>query len=156
MFRDSPVEEKLKAFFELCDIDRSGAISKSEFIKLLKKNIIEPEEKTSIKLVVDKIFKSVESKLNSEGEITFETLKLACDKNKDISDIIYKNLNALKKIDNDIDNDIKNDIFSFYNDILDENRTCSFIPSREEKFSKIVNIIVENKRNIIVRIYIFI
>ena len=82
MFRDSPVEEKLKAFFELCDIDRSGAISKSEFIKLLKKNIIEPEEKTSIKLVVDKIFKSVESKLNSEGEITFETLKLACDKNK--------------------------------------------------------------------------
>jgi len=69
MFRDSSIEEKFKAFFELCDIDGSGAISKEEFYKLLKKNIIYSKEKSMMKKVVDRIFNSVQ--LNKNGEITW-------------------------------------------------------------------------------------
>jgi Ca2+-binding EF-hand superfamily protein len=68
MFRESPMEQKLKAFFDLCDVDNSGAISKQEFLDLMKKNIINNDEKLSIKQVVDKIFNSV--KLDKNGEMT--------------------------------------------------------------------------------------
>ncbi len=68
MFRDSTIEEKLKALFILCDVDGSGAISKQEFLNLMKKNIIKYDEKLSMKIVLDRIFNSVE--LNKDGEIT--------------------------------------------------------------------------------------
>lgn len=68
MFRDSPMEQKLKAFFDLCDVDNSGAISKQEFLELMKKNIISNDEKMTIKQVVDRIFNSVI--LDKNGEIT--------------------------------------------------------------------------------------
>jgi Ca2+-binding EF-hand superfamily protein len=68
MFRDSSVEDKLKAFFDLCDIDNSGSISKQEFLNLIKKNIINNDEKVSVKQVVDKIFSSVA--LDKNGEIS--------------------------------------------------------------------------------------
>lgn len=72
MFRDSPIEQKLKAFFDLCDVDNSGSISKQEFMNLLRKNIINNDEKISMKQVVDKIFSCV--KLDKNGEITlYET-----------------------------------------------------------------------------------
>jgi len=73
MFRDSNTEQKLKVFFDLCDEDGSGAVSKTEFCNSLKKNIINSSERLTMKQVVDKIFKSVE--LNENGEITFEKLK---------------------------------------------------------------------------------
>jgi Ca2+-binding EF-hand superfamily protein len=132
MFRDSTIDEKLKAFFELCDFDGSGAISKGEFLNLLKKNLITAEEKNKAKKIVDEIFKSVE--LNTEGEITFDSLKLACHKNKGISDIIYNNLNALHSINHLIDNDIKNNIFNFQSDILRKDDLKSSMPLREAKF----------------------
>ena len=68
MFRDSSFETKLKAFFDLCDADSSGAISKKEFSDLLRKNVINNEDKNNIKSIVEKIFKSV--KLDANGEIT--------------------------------------------------------------------------------------
>lgn len=68
MFRDSTIEQKLKAFFDMCDVDSSGSISKLEFLNLMKKNIINNDEKQSIKNVVDKIFNSVQ--LDEKGEIT--------------------------------------------------------------------------------------
>ena len=68
MFRDSNVEDKLKAFFVFCDVDGSGSISKKEFLNLLKKTIIKNDEKQKLKRVLDRIFNSV--KLNNEGEIT--------------------------------------------------------------------------------------
>jgi Ca2+-binding EF-hand superfamily protein len=68
MFRESSIEKKLKAFFDLCDVDNSGTISKQEFLDLMKKNIINNDEKLSIKQVVDKIFNSV--KLDKNGEMT--------------------------------------------------------------------------------------
>jgi Ca2+-binding EF-hand superfamily protein len=68
MFKNSPPEQKLKALFDLCDVDNSGSISKQEFLNLMRKNIINNDEKLSMKQVVDKIFSCV--KLNTNGEIT--------------------------------------------------------------------------------------
>lgn len=68
IFKNSPAEQKLKALFDLCDVDHSGTISKTEFFNLLRKNIINNDEKSSMKHVVDKIFSCV--KLNKNGEIT--------------------------------------------------------------------------------------
>ena len=68
MFSNSSIERKLRAFFDLCDIDGSGTISKKEFVLLLKKNIINKEERETIDNVVDTIFDEV--KLNKDGEIT--------------------------------------------------------------------------------------
>jgi Ca2+-binding EF-hand superfamily protein len=68
MFRDSTIDQKLKAFFDLCDTDNSGSISKLEFFNLMKKNIINNDEKMSMKDVVDKIFSTV--KLDKNGDIT--------------------------------------------------------------------------------------
>ena len=49
MFRNSSIENKLKAFFDLCDTDKSGAISKDEFCDLVLKNLINMEQKTRMK-----------------------------------------------------------------------------------------------------------
>ena len=45
MFRNSSLEDKLKAFFDLCDIDKSGTISRYEFEMLLLKNLVNNDEK---------------------------------------------------------------------------------------------------------------
>lgn len=149
MFRDSSMEQKLKSFFDLCDVDGSGSISKTEFINLFKKNIINSDERLNMKLAVDKIFNSVQTDEN--GDITFEQLKIGCATHKDIYDIIDKNLIALKSIDMIIDNDIKNDIMSFNPDANEQLRIklldqrVVFIPSRDEKFSKIIDDLIKNK-----------
>ncbi len=68
MFSDSNIEQKLKAFFALCDVDKSGTISKNEFTALMKKNVVNSEEKFGMKQIVERIFNSVQ--LNEDGEIT--------------------------------------------------------------------------------------
>lgn len=149
MFRDSSMEQKLKSFFDLCDTDGSGSISKQEFINLFKKNIINSDEKVNMKLAVDKIFNSVVT--DEKGDITFEQLKIGCEKHKDIYDIIDKNLIALKSIDMIIDNDIKNDIMSFNPDANEQLRIklldqrVVFIPSRDQKFTNIIEDLIKNK-----------
>jgi len=149
MFRDSNMEDKLKSFFDLCDEDGSGSISKKEFTNLFKKNIINSDEKLNLKQAVDKIFNSVETTEN--GEITFEQLKVGCEKHKDIYDIIDKNLIALKSIDMIIDNDIKNDIMSFNPEANEQLRIklldqrVVFIPSRDKKFTNLIDDLIKNK-----------
>jgi len=68
MFSDSSIETKLKAFFDFCDVDNSGSISKFEFLNLMQKKLINNEEKVTMKSVVNKIFASV--MLDKNGEIT--------------------------------------------------------------------------------------
>jgi Ca2+-binding EF-hand superfamily protein len=68
MFRDSSIDIKLKAFFDFCDVDNSGTISKFEFLNLIQRKIINNNEKVTMKSVVDKVFASVI--LDSKGEIT--------------------------------------------------------------------------------------
>lgn len=149
MFRDSSMEQKLKSFFDLCDTDGSGSISKTEFINLFKKNIINSDERMNMKQAVEKIFNSVDT--NENGEITFDQLKQGCTKHKDIYDIIDKNLIALKSIDMIIDNDIKNDIMSFNPEANEQLRIrlldqrIVFIPSRDQKFIKIIDDLIKNK-----------
>lgn len=149
MFRDSPMEQKLKSFFDLCDVDGSGTISKNEFIDLFKKNIINNDERVNVKQAVDKIFKSLNT--NENGEITFQQLMIGCTKYKDIYDIIDKNLMALKSIDMIIDNDVKNDINSFNPDINETlrikllNQRVVFIPSRDRKFEYLIEDFIKNK-----------
>jgi Ca2+-binding EF-hand superfamily protein len=153
MFRESPIETKLKAFFDLCDVDNSGSISKVEFMNLLRKNIINNDEKLSMKQVVDRIFSCV--KLDKNGEITFEKLKEGCEKNKEIHDIIYKNLLALKSIDTVIDKDIKKDIMRFNPELNEQLRNkllshkTSFIPLRDEKFVKLIEEFISNRVKIL-------
>jgi Ca2+-binding EF-hand superfamily protein len=67
MFSNSTIDKKLKAFFDMCDTDYSGSISKNEFLNLMKKNIINNEDKAGLKQIVEKIFSSVE--LDNNGEI---------------------------------------------------------------------------------------
>lgn len=63
-------------FFDLCDESGSGAVRKGEFFDLLKKNLINPDEKNSMKtagntiifIKVDNIWKL--SGLNFNQEIT--------------------------------------------------------------------------------------
>jgi len=46
MFKEnSNREDKIKNFFEICDADGSGSISKQEFINLLTKSLINPNDK---------------------------------------------------------------------------------------------------------------
>jgi len=52
MFKDSSsMEEKLKIFFEICDVNKTGSISNTQFYDLLKKNIIYPDEKIKLKRI---------------------------------------------------------------------------------------------------------
>lgn len=152
MFRDSSTEQKLKLFFDLCDEDRSGTISKTEFINLFKKNLINSDEKMGMKVVIEKIFSSATGN-EYNNEITFEQLKKGCAKHKEMYNIIDKNLNALKSIDHIIDNDIKNDIMSFNPDANDQlrikllNQRVVFIPKRDDKFAGLIdNMIRINER----------
>lgn len=56
LFTDSPLEEKLRVFFDLCDEDNSGLVSKSELLNILRNNLINHEEKAGVKAIIDKIF----------------------------------------------------------------------------------------------------
>ena len=84
-----------------------------------------------------------------------EKLKEGCEKNQEIHTIIYKNLLALKSIDNVIDKDIKSDLMKFNPELNIQLRmkllsmTISFFPLREEKFSRFLDDYVSNKVNII-------
>jgi len=50
MFKESSsMEEKLKVFFDICDIKQIGSISFSQFYDLLNKNMIFPEQKIELK-----------------------------------------------------------------------------------------------------------
>lgn len=68
MFRDSSLEEKLKAFYDLCDEDNSGSVSKGEFLKILKNNLINNDEKSTVKQVVDRIYAYYN--LDDKGELS--------------------------------------------------------------------------------------
>lgn len=68
MFRDSSLEEKLKAFYDLCDEDDSGSVSKNEFMKILKNNMVKNDEKATVKQVIDKIYAYYN--LDDKGELT--------------------------------------------------------------------------------------
>jgi len=56
LFTESPFEEKLRVFFDLCDEDDSGLVSKSELMNILRNNLINNEEKAGVKNIIDKIF----------------------------------------------------------------------------------------------------
>lgn len=68
MFRDSSLEEKLKAFFDLCDEDNSGSVSKGEFLKIIKNNLINNDEKSNVKQVIDSIYAGYG--LDDKGELS--------------------------------------------------------------------------------------
>lgn len=68
IFHESSPEEKVKTFFNLCDTDGSNTVSKDEFLALLKKTIVNSDDLHTLRRIVDKIFKSVDS--NETGELT--------------------------------------------------------------------------------------
>ena len=78
-------------------------------------------------------------------------MKEGYEKNREIHGLIYKNLIALRTIDNLIDNDIRNELISFNPDLNDQLRMkllstrISSIPLREQKFAKLINNFVANK-----------
>jgi hypothetical protein len=82
-------------------------------------------------------------------------LKEGCEKNKEIQDIIDKNLLALKSIDHVIDKDIKNDILRFNPELNDQLRMkllstrIAFTPIREEKFARLLDNFIQNREKVI-------
>lgn len=82
-------------------------------------------------------------------------MKEGCEKNKEIQDIIYKNLLALRSIDTVIDKDIKKDIMRFNPELNDQLRMkllhmkTSFIPLRTEKFVNLIEGFISNKEKLL-------
>jgi Ca2+-binding EF-hand superfamily protein len=68
LFTESPLEKKLKVFFDLCDEDNSGLISKNELLTILRNNLINHEEKAGVKNIIDRIFALY--KLDDKGELS--------------------------------------------------------------------------------------
>jgi len=82
-------------------------------------------------------------------------LKEGCEKNKEIQDIIDKNLLALKSIDHVIDKDIKKDISKFNPELNDQLRMkllstrIAFTPLGEEKFARLLDNFIQNREKVI-------
>jgi len=52
MFKEtSNIEDKLRSFFDICDVSKSGSISSTQLYDLLKKNIIYSGEKLELKRI---------------------------------------------------------------------------------------------------------
>jgi len=52
MFKESSsMEEKLKVLFDICDVNKTGAINSVQFYELLKKNLIYSEHKIELKAI---------------------------------------------------------------------------------------------------------
>ena len=68
LFTESPLEKKLKVFFDLCDIDNNGLVSKSELLNKLRNNLINNEEKAGVKQIIDDIFSFY--KLDDKSELS--------------------------------------------------------------------------------------
>lgn len=82
-------------------------------------------------------------------------MKEGCEKNKEIQDIIDKNLLALKSIDHVIDKDIKKDISKFNPELNDQLRMkllstrIAFTPLGEEKFARLLDNFIQNREKVI-------
>ncbi len=82
-------------------------------------------------------------------------MKEGVEKNKDLQDIIDKNLLALKSIDHVIDKDIKKDISKFNPEMNDQLRMkllstrIAFTPLGEEKFARLLDNFIQNREKVI-------
>ena len=76
LLKNNSIEEKLDKFFDLCDEDGSGTISKKEFYTLLKLNVTDYEDRSNLKTYVSEIFKEFDKVGN--GELSKEVMKEAC------------------------------------------------------------------------------
>lgn len=68
MFRDSSPEEKIRTYFDLCDKDHSGSISKGEFLKMMRNNLVNNDEKNILRQIIDGIYGNCN--LNEKGELS--------------------------------------------------------------------------------------
>ena len=151
MFRDTSPEEKVKVFFRLCDTDGSNSISKQEFYTMLKRNIIDKDDIRSLKKSVEKIF----NLYGGDVELSIEQLTEGFQSNKDLENVINKNMLSLKSIDTVIDNDVKKDLMRFteaQNLFLKQKLyggNCETCPIRDIKFKKLVEEFIDKKEKII-------
>lgn len=150
MFRDTSPEEKVKVFFRLCDTDGSNSISKQEFYTMLKRNIIDKDDIRSLKKSVEKIF----NLYGGDVELSIEQLTEGFQSNKDLENIINKNMLSLKSIDTVIDNDVKKDLMRFteaQNLFLKQKLyggNCETCPIKDNKFKKLVEEFIDKKEKI--------
>ena len=96
---------KLLGFFDICDEDNSGTIDKKEFYNLLKLSMINYEDRSSLRGLVQAIFTMVDK--DGNGEITKQEMQWACANNLQIKELIEKNVKILKEVDQWIESDLE-------------------------------------------------
>jgi len=104
-FKDNTFEEKLKVFFDICDVENSGIITKKELYDVLKRNIISDLDKTKLKKTIAIIFDEADRTGNSYGDKN-KVYKAAL-RNQDLRIILEESIRAVKKVDRIIENDLE-------------------------------------------------
>lgn len=56
IFKDSPIDEKMRMFIELCDTDSEGKIFQKEFYNIFKQIFVSVDDKLKLKRILEKIF----------------------------------------------------------------------------------------------------
>jgi Ca2+-binding EF-hand superfamily protein len=104
-FKDSTFEEKLKVFFDICDMDASGMVTKKEIYDVLKRNIVSDLDKMKLKKTIALIFSEVDKM--QMGYIEKEKVYWAAIHNKELRRILEESIRAVKKVDRIIENDLE-------------------------------------------------
>jgi len=104
-FKDTGVDEKLKVFFDISDLENTGVVTKKAVYDVLKRNIISDLDKEKLKRTLTDIFFELDRK--RIGYVKKEVAYKAALANPDLKMILEESIRAVKKVDKIIENDLE-------------------------------------------------
>ncbi|CAD8187938.1 unnamed protein product [Paramecium octaurelia] len=111
VLKDDTIEEKLKIFFDLCDLDGSGKISEKEIFNVLKSNIVSESDKYQLRQSIKEMIKNCDS--NGDGELDKQEILAAASNNAVLRRLLEQTISNVKRIDTIIQNDLEEPFHQF-------------------------------------------
>jgi len=104
-FKDTGVDEKLRVFFDISDLENTGVVTKKAVYDVLKRNIISDLDKEKLKRTLTDIFFELDRK--RLGYVKKDVAYKAALANPDLKMILEESIRAVKKVDKIIENDLE-------------------------------------------------
>jgi len=105
IFRDTTYEEKIRIFFELCDLQNTGHITRKELYDVLKRNMITEDDKIKLKKTISGMFAPYESA--KTGRMDKKELFSVTLRNSELRNLLEECMRTVRTVDRIIDNDLE-------------------------------------------------
>ncbi|KAM3135325.1 hypothetical protein pb186bvf_012623 [Paramecium bursaria] len=104
VFKEDSIEDKMKVFFDLCDVDGSGEVTQKELYEVLRANIVNNDDRIKLKKTIQILFE--ECDMNGDGVLDKNEVLEAAKNNITLRQLLESSVRDVKQIDQLIDNDL--------------------------------------------------